>query len=150
MKRLTPLLLLLPALASAQDRGELAFNKACAQCHQAQAPSPAPKRAKGTREPVGPAMDQVVRRKSLEEIHAWVQSPHRFNPKAICDTRLLGPDDLEPLMGFLATVTVPAEPPRRAVLKQRMEQQVTERTRRKKAEAEAKAKKSQSTNQGKK
>lgn len=38
MKRLIPLLLLLPALASAQERGEVAFNKACAQCHQAGAP----------------------------------------------------------------------------------------------------------------
>ncbi|MCY1036359.1 c-type cytochrome [Corallococcus sp. BB11-1] len=150
MKRLIPLLLLLPALASAQDRGELAFNKACTQCHQAQAPTRPPKPVKGIRAPVAPAMDQVVRKKSLTQIHAWVQSPHRFNAKTACDTRLLAPDDLESLMSFLATVTVPAEPPRRVVLKQQREQQVVERTRRKKAEAEAKAKQSQSTNQGKK
>ncbi|RYZ37535.1 MAG: c-type cytochrome [Myxococcaceae bacterium] len=150
MKRLTPLLLLLPALASAQDRGELAFNKACAQCHRAEAPTEAQKRVQGGRAPVGPSMGQVLQQKNLEQINTWVKAPHRINPKTNCDTRLLPSDELGALMSFLATVTVRPEPPRNMVLRQEMEQQAAERTRRKKAEAEAKAKQSQSTNQGKK
>lgn len=149
MKRLTPLLLLLPALASAQERGELAFNKACAQCHQAQTPTEKPKSLLGYREPVGPYMDQVLRKQSLTRIRTWVTSPHAINPKTNCDTRLLSPDDLDALTSFLATVTVPAAPPRRMLLRQQMEQQVAAREAREKAEAEAKAK-SQPQNQGKK
>ncbi|MBN8229227.1 c-type cytochrome [Corallococcus macrosporus] len=150
MKRLTPLLLLLPALASAQDRGELAFTKACAQCHQARTPTePQPKGVQGARAPVGPYMDQVLRRKNLKEVQTWVQSPHRINPKTNCDTRLLGPDDLDALTSFLATVTVAPPPTRQMMLRQQMDQLVTERAVREKAEAEAKAK-SQPKNQGKK
>jgi cytochrome c len=119
MKRLTPLLLLLPALASAQDRGELAFNKACAKCHPTEVQKPAP----GERAPAGPAVSQLLQRKDLEQIRTWTVSPHRINPKTNCDTRLLAPDDLDPLMSFLATVTVPTPPSRRTLLKQQLDQE---------------------------
>lgn len=150
MKRLIPLLLLLPALASAQSRGELAFSKACAQCHQAQPPSTDKKRPFGARELVGPPMGQVLKKKNLEQIHTWVQAPQRIKPKTACDTRRLAPDDMDALMSFLATVTVPAPPPRRMRLQQQLNQQVEARAVREKAESQEKAKKSQPTNQGKK
>ncbi|WP_158623660.1 c-type cytochrome [Corallococcus llansteffanensis] len=146
MKRLTPLLLLLPALASAQDRGELAFNKACARCHPVQAPTQAQKNTLFGGQPlVGPAMSQVMRKRNLDEVRTWVKAPYRVNPKTACETRLLAPDDLDALMGYLATVTVPATPPRNQLLREQVEQQTAEKARRKKVEP-----KSQPTNQGKK
>ncbi|NNB86072.1 c-type cytochrome [Corallococcus exiguus] len=144
MKRLTPLLLLLPALASAQDRGELAFNKACAKCH----PAEVQKRSFGAREPAGPPMATVLRKKNLEEIRTWTVAPHRINPKTNCDTRLLAPDDMDALVSFLATVTVATPPPRRMLLRQQLEQGGTQKVR-EQPEAEEQTK-SQPKTQGKK
>ncbi|MBN9688238.1 MULTISPECIES: c-type cytochrome [unclassified Corallococcus] len=144
MKRLTPLLFLLPALASAQDRGALAFNQACAKCH----PAEVQKRAFGERGPAGPAMAMVLRKKNLEEIREWTVAPHRINPKTNCDTRLLAPGDLDALMSFLATVTVPTPPPRRMLLRQQLEQGGKQKPR-EQPESEENAK-SQPKNQGKK
>ncbi|NOK07609.1 cytochrome c [Corallococcus exercitus] len=147
MKRLTLMLLLLPALASAQERGEVAFNKACAQCHQARTPTEKPKSLLGDRQPVGPYMDQVLRKKSLTEVRTWVESPHRINPKTNCDTRLLRPDELDGLTSYLATVVVaPPQETRRMRLRKQMVEQAAALE---KTDAEAKAK-SQPKNQGKK
>ena len=146
MKRLIPLLLLLPALASAQERGEVAFNKACAQCHQARTPTEKSTGLLGSRKPVGPYMDQVLRRKSLTEVRSWVESPHRINPKTNCDTRLLSRDELDGLTNFLSTVAVAPAPSRRMMLRKQMADQVMVRDARDKAEAKAK---SQPKNQGK-
>ncbi|AFE03812.1 hypothetical protein COCOR_00968 [Corallococcus coralloides DSM 2259] len=149
MKRLTPLLLLLPVLASAQDRGAVAFNKACAQCHQARTPTEKqPVGPLGVRKPVGPYMDQVLDKKTLAEVQTWVRSPHRINPKTDCDTRLLPPDELDALTSYLSTVVVPPAPSRRMMLRKQMTEQVAARKARDKAEAEAKAK-SQPKTQGK-
>ena len=146
MKRLTPLLLLLPALASAQDRGELAFNKACARCHPIQAPTEVQKGSLfGGQPAVGPAMDQVMRKRNLDQLRTWVKAPHRVNPKTACETRLLPPDDVDALVGYLATITVPVSPPRKQLLQEQVQQKSAEKARRKKVEP-----KSQPTNQGKK
>ncbi|MBZ4372965.1 c-type cytochrome [Corallococcus sp. AS-1-6] len=145
MKRLPLMLLLLPALASAQERGEVAFNKACAQCHQARTPTETPKSLLGVRQPVGPYMDQVLRKKSLTEVRTWVESPHRINPKTNCDTRLLSRDELDGLTSYLSTVVVAPPPTRRMRLRRQMEEQAAALQ---KADAEAKAK-SQPKTQGK-
>ncbi|NOK16070.1 c-type cytochrome [Corallococcus carmarthensis] len=142
MKRLTPLLLLLPALASAQDRGELAFNKACAKCH----PAEAQKRSFGERGPSGPPMSLVLQKKNLEQIRTWTVAPHRINPKTACDTRLLAADEMDALLSFLATVTVPTPPPRRMLLRQQLEQGGTKPVREKPEDKP----KSQPKTQGKK
>ncbi|WP_375756534.1 c-type cytochrome [Corallococcus exercitus] len=149
MKRLIPLLLLLPVVASAQERGEVAFNKACAQCHQARTPTENRVGPLGVRKPVGPYMDQVLSKKTLVEVRTWVESPHRINPKTNCDTRLLSRDELDGLTSFLSTVVVAPPPPRRMRLRKQLEQQVVARKARQKAEAEAKAK-NPPQNQGKK
>ncbi|WP_223642287.1 c-type cytochrome [Corallococcus sp. EGB] len=147
MQRLTLMLLLIPALASAQERGEVAFNKACAQCHQARTPTEKPRSMLGIRPPVGPYMDQVLRKKSLAEVRTWVESPHRLNPKTDCDTRLLRPDELDALTSYLATVVVePPQETRRMRLRRQMEEQAAALQ---KADVEAKAN-SQPKNQGKK
>ncbi|GMU00310.1 hypothetical protein KH5H1_44300 [Corallococcus caeni] len=148
MKRLIPLLLLLPVVASAQERGEVAFNKACAQCHQARTPTENRVGPLGVRKPVGPYMDQVLSKKTLVEVRTWVESPHRINPKTNCDTRLLSRDELDALTSYLSTVVVAPPPPRRMRLRKQMEEQVAELKARDKAEAEAKAK-NQPKNQGK-
>ncbi|NOK39323.1 hypothetical protein HMI49_39750 [Corallococcus exercitus] len=148
MKRLFFLLTLLPALSSAQDRGELVFNQACSRCHQAQQPTERPKASLfATRDAVGPAMSQVRQKMDLDQLRAWVKAPYRINRKTACDTRLLAPEDTDALMGFLATVTVPTPPPRRQLLKDQVEQRESEHAAQRKAEEKAK---SQSTNQGKK
>ncbi|MGE6756602.1 c-type cytochrome [Corallococcus interemptor] len=147
MKRLTPLLLLLlPALAGAQDRGAVAFNKACAQCHQARTPTEKPNSLLAVRQPVGPYMDQVLKKKDLSEVRTWVESPHRINPKTNCDTRLLARDDLDALTSYLSTVVVAPPPTRRMRLRKQMDEQVSARNR---AAAADKAK-SQPKTQGKK
>ncbi|MHA7628100.1 hypothetical protein [Corallococcus sp. M7] len=148
MKRFFFLLPLLPVLASAQDQGELVFNQACSRCHLAQQPTERPKASiYGNRDPLGPAMSQVRQKMDLDQLRTWVKAPHRVNPRTACDTRLLAPEDLDALMGFLATVTVPTPPPRRQLLGDQVEQREKERTLQRKAEEKAKT---QSNNQGKK
>ncbi|NRD43439.1 c-type cytochrome [Corallococcus exiguus] len=148
MKRLFLLLPLLPALASAQDMGELVFTKACSRCHQAQQPTERPKASLyGNRDALGPAMSQVRQKMDLDQLRTWVKAPHRVNPKTACDTRLMAPEEMDALMGFLATVTIPTPPPRRQLLDVQVEQHEKERTLQRKAEEKAKT---QSNNQGKK
>ncbi|MFP2931220.1 hypothetical protein ACLESO_39725 [Pyxidicoccus sp. 3LG] len=126
------LMLSLPGLASAQDGGRTAFEKACAQCHTVSPPaqSSARKAMKSNLrdEPVrGPDLGELVPKRSPEKLRAWIEAPNSVRKEARCDTRLLADGDLELVLGYLAISTQPPPPPREELLRQQLKKDLAER-----------------------
>jgi cytochrome c2 len=122
MKLLVPLLLL-PCLAGAEDRGEVTFKKACAQCHVARTSAKEAKAAKGlARESRRvPSLDTLVTQRTPEQLSTWIDAPHKVRPQTGCDTRRLQPGEKDAIMGYLATLSQPPALPRQDMLRQQLE-----------------------------
>jgi cytochrome c len=121
-------LLLLPALAGAEDGGESAFNTACARCHSA---PPGSAKSAGAQSALGPALDALLTGRTPQQLRAWVRAPQQVRPDTRCDTRLLAAGDVDVLLSYLATRAQPPPPPRDELLRQQLQRDLAERRARK-------------------
>jgi len=117
-------LLLLSPLASAEEGGETAFNRACAGCHAANV---APRGKKSTGGKAAPELEVLLGSRTPQQLREWVQAPHKVRPQTHCDTRLLEASEVDSLLSYLATRSQPPPPPREELLRQQLQRELAER-----------------------
>jgi cytochrome c len=120
--------LLLSSAVWAVEPGQVAFGRACARCHPAEAKPRGKLKAKVDRaKGDAPEIGALVRARSYAGLRKWIEAPHRQKPDTGCDTRMLRPGELDALMSYLQSAARPPLPPPEVRLTKGLERSIAQR-----------------------
>ncbi len=119
-------LLLISPTAWAVEPGQATFQRACAQCHSAKAPS-ADKKTRDHKKGKAPEIGAVARAMPYVKLRKWIEAPHKQKPTTGCDTRRVRRGELDGLMSYLQSAARPPLPPGNVLLEKNLERSVAHR-----------------------